>query len=214
MVNPASYDSTTGKPIFSNDISNPAAQFQANADYAELQGPQSVALFTDLAGVANKRPNMRRLVRATQTEYVYLNSDLGWVSDKDPGVTGTLFTQSTSARADVGNNGVTSFTRGWTYSSPRPRRVLISLNFQWYSAGNAAGNDEIRIGGDTLAGSANVIPSVRAANAGVSGGRIPVNLTGTVFLAAGSNRISLFSSADSAGLLRSIEETRFSIYAM
>lgn len=84
MANPVSFDSVTGKPIFGNDISNPASQFQAVADYAEKQGPQTVPTFGDLAAVENKRPGMKRLVVATGSIYTYISASLGWVPDNAP----------------------------------------------------------------------------------------------------------------------------------
>lgn len=75
----ASYDPVSGKPIYDNDITNPAEQFQEAADYAESVGPQSVGSYSALSSVPFKRPGMLRTVTADGQQYRYVSSSVGWL---------------------------------------------------------------------------------------------------------------------------------------
>lgn len=75
----ASYDPVTGRPIYDNDITNPAEQFQEAADYAESVGAQSVGSYSALSSVPFKRPGMLRTVTADGQQYRYVSSSVGWL---------------------------------------------------------------------------------------------------------------------------------------
>jgi hypothetical protein len=103
------YDTTTGKPLYNNDITAPATQFQEAADFAERVGPQSVATYADLSTVPFKRPGMKRMVGPV--EYVYVDSTTGWLKSFE----------DTNWQTFTLGAGWTFFGVPW--ATPRVRRV-------------------------------------------------------------------------------------------
>lgn len=197
MANPVSFDPVTGKPNFGNDIANPAAQFQANADYAESVGPRSVANFAALAAVQFKRPGMQRVTTDTGVVYVYISAAAGWFP---------LFVAPTAESTwGTAVSGVISNTViFWTLSIaalPYPAVIDLDWNGQGY---NASGNASTLSARFAASGGTLSQPGIQqfAANAGAwvacpwsARLTLPANTSSSLALSSNSSTAAQFNGA-------------------
>ncbi|MGG7507966.1 hypothetical protein [Plantibacter sp. YIM 135249] len=146
-------------------------------------------------------------VVANSTSYEYTGS--GWMVVADLVTTEALHKYYVEARADITPNATAQLAKSTTYVSPFKRRVLIVVNYQWYASQNSAGFDDIRLGPTT--NGIVVGDRVRLHNEGTPGGH-PNTMTATAVLEAGTNVISVWSSAEST--MRSLMYVRINVYAL
>lgn len=136
------------------------------------------------AGLANKR-----------TKLLFSNDDATYPTTFPSGTTTT-------------GTGVISVSK--TISLTYPQLVRVKVHMDWYSGGNAAGSDYIRMTNS----SGEVLEELRTNNAGTTSLVVPVVMETEVYLPSGSSTLVVTSNHESASSSRTLNNRKLQVWAV